>query len=170
MMVHRFRIATEMRRNTHNKFFLHRSDLVAKTKAGDTVVLIDDFAATGQQACGAWEGVFAELLSAGQKVILMLMVATEGALERIGDGTQMNPVCNTVLRPADDIFSSACRHFNTREKDKILKYCNQADSGNPKGFGQAGLLVVFSHGCPNNTIPILHAQSSRWRGLFPAHA
>jgi len=41
---------------------------------------------------------------------------------------------------------------------------------NPMGFGDCGLVVVFQHRPPNNTIPILHEDHSKWTGLFPRYS
>lgn len=81
----------------------------------------------------------------------------------------MEPLCGTTLQPADNIFSPLCQHFAETEKTALLKYCRQADRSNPKGFGECGLLVVIAHRCPNNAIPVLHANHGDWQGLFPRH-
>lgn len=166
-MVHAFRMATSMTKKRYNELFIHRSELVSRQPTTeDTVVLVDDFSGTGTQACGSWR-IFEELLSGGPRVILMLIAATEEALRRITDETDMEPVCTTRLRTRDNIFHQDCAHFTSAEKNTVLDYCTRADRRNPKGFGESGLLVVLAHRTPNNTIPILHSTHHEWRGLFP---
>jgi hypothetical protein len=168
-MVHNFRMATAMNKKRYNDLFIHRSELVMKTPGPqDTVVLLDDFSGTGNQACESWREVFGELLAGGPRVILMLIAATRDALDRITAETDMEPICGTILRGRDNIFHSDCNHFSQAEKDALLTYCSRADSGLPKGYGDSGLVLVFAHKCPNNTIPILHASHGNWQGLFPS--
>jgi hypothetical protein len=169
-MVHVFRMATEMTKREYNELFIHRSELVARNPSpDDTVVLIDDFTGTGNQARDSWREFFAELLTGGPRVVLMIVVATRDALDRITTETEMEPICGTVLQHCDNLFLNACTYFTNEEKETVLKYCRKADQRRPKGYGDAGLLVVFSHRCPNNSIPILHVKHSRWQGLFPRH-
>ena len=169
-MVHAFRMATSMTKKQYNNYFIHRSDLVMeKPGPEDTVVLLDDFSGTGNQACESWQDVFAELLTSGPRIILMLVAATTDALKRIADETQMEPICATTLRSRDNIFHSDCAHFSGAEKEILLGYCKRANSREPKGYGDAGLVLVFAHQCPNNAIPVLHANHGGWQGLFPRY-
>ena len=168
-MLHAFRMATSMTKKQYNHLFIHRSELVTKQPGpNDTVVLVDDFSGTGTQACGSWQ-IFEELLTGGPRTVLMLVVATQTALGRIADETNMEPVCATLLSPQDNIFDTKCAHFTQGEKTTILGYCSRADRHQAKGFGEAGLLLVLAHRTPNDTIPILHATDEEWQGLFPRH-
>jgi hypothetical protein len=168
-MLHAFRMATSLSKKQYNDLFIHRSELVAKQPGpDDTVVLVDDFSGTGTQACGSWQ-IFEELLTGGPRTVLMLVAATRRALQRIADETGMEPVCTTVLSARDDIFNGECVHFTKAEKDTVLRYCTSADRRQPRGFGEAGLLLVLAHRTPNDTIPILHTTHEEWRGLFPRH-
>jgi hypothetical protein len=168
-MVHAFRMATSMSKKQYNEFFVHRSELAGKRPGpNDTVVLLDDFSGTGMQASYAWS-IFEELLTEGPRVVLMIIAATQQALKRITDKTAMEPICGTTLRGQDNIFDNECPHFTDAEKKALLDYCKHADPNKPKGFGDSGLVIVFAHNCPNNSIPILHAANNDWHGLFPRH-
>jgi hypothetical protein len=167
-MIHEFRMANSMTRKQFNYLFIHRSELVAnKIGPDDTVVLIDDFSGTGQQASDSWREIFQELLAGGPRVILVLIAATSAAIERIRNETEMEVRCCTWLQPSDNIFAAECDHFTEEEKGTLTKYCAIANAKTPKGFGDCGLLLVFVHRCPNNTIPILHSNHEDWVGLFP---
>lgn len=100
-------------------------------------------------------------------MILVLVAATSAAIQRIRDNTDMEVRCCTRLYSSDNIFSAECDHFTDGEKATLLEYCRRADENVPQGFGECGLVVVFAHRCPNNTIPILHANHDGWAGLFP---
>jgi hypothetical protein len=168
-MVHALRMATSMTKKRYSELFIHRSELMAKNPGPeDTVVLVDDFSGTGSQACDAWH-IFEELLTGGPRIVLMLIAATEAALARIAEETEMEPVCAVTLAQKDDIFHGDCAHFTQGEKNTVLNYCTRADPRRPKGYGDAGLLVVLSHQTPNNTIAVLHATQDEWQGLFPRH-
>jgi hypothetical protein len=169
-MVHLFRMATSMTKKRYNELFIHRSELPAK-KPGpdDTVVLLDDFSGSGKQACDAWREFFAELLTEGPRVVLMLVAATQDALERIANETEMEPICCVALNSRDKILGKDCTYFTDAEKRTLLEYCKSADPKRPRGFGDSGLVVVFAHNCPNNSISILHAANNDWQALFPRH-
>jgi hypothetical protein len=166
-MIHDFRMANSMTRKQFDYLFIHRSELVAnKIGPEDTVVLIDDFSGTGKQVCDSWR-VFHELLAGGPRIILVLVAATSAAIQRIRDETEMEVRCCTRLQSADNIFAAECEHFTEGEKATVLRYCHTANKNTPKGFGDCGLVLVLAHRCPNNTIPILHANHDDWIGLFP---
>jgi len=167
-MTHWFRSANGMTLSKYNELFCYRSDLVSK-KLGpdDTVVLIDDFAGSGDQATGAWNAYFSELLAGEPRVVLMLLCATPQAMRRIAEGTEMNLHAAHTMRDRDNLFSQACTDFSEDEKNATLRYCRYANPTEPRGRGDCGLLLVFSYKSPNNSIPILHSTSARWTPLFP---
>jgi hypothetical protein len=167
-MVHEFRTANSMSRKQFDYLFIHRSELVSKRLGPeDTVVLIDDFSGTGKQVTDSWREIFQELLAGGPRVILVLVAATTAAIQRIRDKTDIEIRCCTRLYNSDNIFDAECDHFTDAERATLLDYCRRADENIPKGFGECGLVVVLVHRCPNNTIPILHANHDDWVGLFP---
>lgn len=169
-MLRVFRLANGLSSRRYNNLFIYRSEL-AKENLGpeDTVVFVDDFAGTGNQACDSWQKEFAELLSGKPVVYLVLVAASNFAIERIQNETDLTVVPHIELSPADNIFSARCSHFTRSEKDTIFRYCKRGDKRNPKGYGDCGFVIVFAHNCPNNTIPILHAYNQRWEGLFRRH-
>jgi len=166
-MIHDFRMANSMTKREFNELFIHRSELL-QNKIGpeDTVVLIDDFSGTGTQVSNSWRE-FQELLPGGPRVFLVLVAATTTAIQRIRRETEWEVHCCTRLQSSDNIFATECRHFTNEEKAIVLQYCRNANAAIPRGYGDCGLLLVFTHRCPNNTIPILHANHENWVGLFP---
>jgi len=166
-MLHRFRVANQLTNKKYSNLFIYKSDL-PKENLGpdDTVVFVDDFSGTGDQACQAWRENLAELLAGNPRTLLLLIRCCISARKRIERETDIIVVSEFELTEEDNIFSSKCRRFNNSEKERILTYCKKADTHNPKGYGDCGLLLVFAHACPNNSIPILRTDHSRWYGLF----
>jgi hypothetical protein len=181
-MLHQFRIANELDVKGFNELFVSRSDLFRqpmlpeddpqKLGKDDVVVFLDDFSGTGTQVCEAWNDPstsFGALLAGVGKVYLILVAASKAARKRITAETNMSLVPAHELHESDDVFSDRCKHFTKADQAKLLHYGEIADKRCPKGFGDCGFVVVFQHRPPNNSIPILHADHSKWTGLFPRH-
>ncbi len=181
-MLYQFRIANGLDARRYNSIFLSRSDLFHranlpddhKDKLGknDVVVLLDDFTGTGEQVCKAWNDPgtsFGALLAGIGKIYLIVVAAGKGAPKRIADETTLTLIAAHHLHDSDNVFSSSCRHFDKSDRDKLLIYGKKADKKYPQGRGECGLLVVFQHRSPNNTLPILHRDTEKWTGLFPRH-
>lgn len=181
-MLHHFRVANGLDSKRYNDLFVDRSILFRQTMlkeddptrigANDSVVLLDDFSGTGDQVCDAWNSPvtsFGALLADVGKVYLVLVAATADARQRISDETSISLVHAHELHKSDNIFANQCTHFNEADRARLLRYGQIADRKHPKGRGECGLVVVFQHRSPNNSIPILHAFKSRWTGLFPRH-
>lgn len=181
-MLYKFRVANGLDAKQLNDLFVSRSDLFRlallseddprRLGPNDVVVLVDDFSGTGTQVCDAWndpETSFGALLAGVGKVYLILVAASKKARKRIKDETDLCPVAAHELREGDDIFSDQCAHFTKSDRERILHYGQIADKNQPKGFGDCGFVVVFQHRAPSNTIPILHADNTKWTGLFPRH-
>ncbi len=176
-MLYRLRTALGLTERRYGELFIHRADLLREgIGTEDSVVFIDDFAGTGQQASLAWRGDrktgimgLAELLPGDPKTYLILVAAGQRAVDRISQETSLKVVARHVLDPCDDIFSEDCQHFTLAEKNTLLGYCMRADRVRPRGFGDCGFVVVLAHRTPNNSIPVLHVNLPRWQGLFPRH-
>lgn len=169
-LLYDFRLANGLDSKKYNELFVHMRDLLRENLGSDdTVVFVDDFAGTGDQVCGAWVTDMAELLSGGPNTYLLLVASSRAAREAISSSTNLTVVRLFELDDSDNIFSDMCPHFDAGEKAALLVHCKKADRRNPKGYGECGFVVVFTHRCPNNTIPILHANHENWVGLFRRH-
>lgn len=181
-MLYQFRVANGLDAKRFNELFVSRSDLfrqpmlpdgdLQKLGRDDTVVLLDDFSGTGTQVCDAWNDPatsFGALLAGVGKIYLVLVAASRAAQKRISAETPLCVVPAHHLHESDNVFSDRCRHFNKTDQNKLLHYGKMADRRNPMGFGNCGLIVVFQHRPPNNSIPILHADHQHWTALFPRH-
>jgi len=166
-MLHRFRLANSLNGKKYNDLFIHKSELVrADLSPQDTVVFVDDFCATGQQVTDSWNENIAELIPGQPRALLIVYAASLAAKKKVNDETPLTLISYIDLDESDNVFSPSCTHFNKQEKERLLHYCARADRRNPKGRGDCGLLTVFAHNCPNNSIPIIHAHNARWEGLF----
>jgi hypothetical protein len=181
-MLYQFRLANGLDSKRFHDLFVGRTDLFRlamlpdndpqKLGKNDVVVLLDDFSGTGQQVCDAWNGPetsFGALLAGVGHVYLILVAASTTARKRIIKETSISPFPAHELRESDDVFSDHCTHFTKSDKANLLHYCRIADRQLPMGRGNCGFVVVFQHRTPNNSIPILHREHSRWTGLFPRH-
>lgn len=167
-MLNLFRVANDLDWPQFHGMFIHKSELLLQDLGPeDTVVFLDDFAGTGDQVCDAWDANLAELLPSDPQAYLVLVGANQGALARIGAQTRLHPLAHHVFDAADNVFANECPHFSAADRGNLLPYCSRADRKQPRGYGDCGLLVVLAHRCPNNSLPILHARSRRFRGVFP---
>ena len=167
-MLHEFRLANRLTGNAHKDLFCYLSDLVQlRLGVNDTLVLLDDFVGTGDQVCATWSQSIEELVAGVGTIYLVVVVGARDGRARIEQETDMSMLPMNELNASDNLFDDHCSHFTREEKAAILRYCNRADREAPRGYGECGLLTIMQHRTPDDTIPILHARSARWTGLFP---
>lgn len=165
-MLHKFRHANNLAGRKHHELFVHRSELLsAGLERGDSVVFVDDFAGTGTQITNAWP-LFSELLPDGVNVYLILVAASKKALDKVEAETGLDVRAEIVLGESDEVFNDKCTVFDSEEKAILKKYCAKAGSQSAEQFSSDGFVIVFAHTCPNNALPILHANRRQWEGLF----
>jgi hypothetical protein len=168
-MLRIFREANNLSAQRHQDLFVSSRELPSlKLSAQDTVVFIDDFAGTGAQVVKSWP-VTKELLGSEARAFLVLCAITQRALSKISSDTGLRVISNVVLNHSHNVLSTRSTTFTGNEKTRLREYCRRADPRNPEGFGNCGLLLVLSHRTPNNSLPILHVNLPRWRGIFPRY-
>jgi hypothetical protein len=167
-MVAMFRQAMGMNTRHFNGLFVHPRELPSEGLRGeDTVILLDDFSGSGDQAKRSWNDLFKELVGGAGTVYLMVVAATTAAKDFIRDNTDLEVLAHIHLTQEDNFFADECQHFTADEKRAILDLCNKHFPDKPKGYGDCGLLFVMHHACPNNSVPLLHRfDKSRWTPLF----
>jgi len=167
-MLHQFRLANTLNYRQFDSLFIGRSDLLrAGLGADDTVVFVDDFVGSGNQAVTAWEKMFQELTTEVGNVYLATVAAYQMGSSAIKAKTRMQLVAHKNIAYRQSLFHDTCRHFTDQEKTRILHYCTLASPKHPRGFGECALAVVLYHQCPNNSLAVLHASSKKWDPLFP---
>jgi hypothetical protein len=158
-----------------------------EAKEGRTVqgvVIIDDFAGTGQQLSENLSS-FARgnkwLFDRNIGIVLVVLASTGEAFERIQDyigeefaGRVGFRVCEILDEKRAAFAVDSPLWENESERNKAKSVCLNIGVGiyrdNPLGYGGQGLLVVFPNTVPNNTLPLLHSAASgsrKWRPLFP---
>jgi hypothetical protein len=167
-MLHQFRLANNLNHRQFDPLFIGRSDLLrADLGTDDTVVFVDDFVGTGNQAVTAWEKMFQELTTEVGNVYLATVAAYQVGSNEIKNKTRMQLLAHRALSYRQSLFHDNCQHFTPHEKQRILHYCKVASPNHPRGFGDCALAVVLYHQCPNNSLAVLHAASRNWDPLFP---
>jgi hypothetical protein len=169
VMLRMFREANRLTGAANNSLFCNLSDLPSKMlTAEDNVVFVDDFSGTGNQVVRMWPTI-QELAAAEAKYYLIITAATRNAIDRIAAETGLTLISRTTLECDDNVFDTRCSYFSDADRQTIERYGKRADRQRPKGYGDCGLLFVLCHKTPNNTLPILHANHDKWRGLFPRY-
>jgi hypothetical protein len=168
-MIAAFRQALGMKQRFYDELFIHPRNLVdQKLRGEDTLVLVDDFSGSGDQACKSWDKLFRELVGGVGTVYLMVVAATMAAQEIIRNKTDLQVLCHYNLSASDNFFSEDCHHFTEEDKQAVLQHCTEHFPDEPNGYGGCGLLFVLQHDCPNNSIPLLHKyKTNKWVPLFP---
>ena len=73
------------------------------------------------------------------------------------------------LSECDNICSNICTHFDSPDKEALLKFCENAGREFLTGYGDCGFVIVFAHCCPNDSVSILNVNYSKLEGLFRRH-
>ena len=135
-MLHQFRLANKLNHREFDSLFIGRSDLLrSELGRDDTVVFLDDFVGTGNQAVIAWQNMFQELTAPIGTVYLITVGAFQIGSERIRAETRMQLLAHRSLGYRDNLFHADCNHFTAHEKNRILHYCKLASRDHPCGFG-----------------------------------
>jgi hypothetical protein len=154
--------------------FKGRSDLQA-------VVFVDDFLGTGQSAAEYFAQLDEEcgelIRKSGLRFYFVAVCGFQSAeariqqaLDKMGLPVSVH-VCD-LLDDKDKCFDEHSRLFpETTERNYAMNMAYEKgamlEKRNPLGFGDCQATVVFEHGCPNNSLPILWAESKDWCPLFP---
>ncbi|MHC4402187.1 MAG: phosphoribosyltransferase-like protein [Planctomycetota bacterium] len=138
----------------------------------DVVVAFDDFSGTGQTIREWWDMNATLILPKQADLVLGVLVLNHLArppLEEISE--QIMAI--DELSEKYNVFDDDCERFTKNEKRSLLTLCRATGCSDAylKGRGECGLLVVFKHGCPNNSLPILwHHREGAWEALFQRRA
>ncbi|MFT3836658.1 MAG: hypothetical protein QM723_06650 [Myxococcaceae bacterium] len=161
---------------------------------GDTLYLLDDFIGTGEQVVKMWARDYADSSPkslkeavgiSGIEVAVVCAVATRGGAERITGSTGMPVFAEQLIDDRYKIQSlpdmaELPQHQDLRSKvaDLLRRVSPRLDlsakpflQGDQRafGFGEQGLSLIFSHGAPDGSLPVLWAPASKdWKPLFVA--
>lgn len=158
---------------------------IEENKDIQAIVFIDDFVGTGEQSTGNLLSIIEEIETiAIKRNLRIVFVAIVGFtygwrnLESRLDNLNITLItrCCELLDETAQCFSEKSSLFtdpDSREKAKEVatRYGRKLEKDCPLGYGDLGLAVIFEHGCPNNTLPILWSESTNpvWNPLFRRH-
>ena len=145
------------------------------------IVLLEDFVGTGNQMAKAVE--FAASLNVDCKFLLLPLLCCSAGAEK-GRAFQdkfSNIYFSQVVALGEECFinrnktkgeipiADAARDLIARTYPKVCGGIPSSETVpySPFGYdGTGGLIVMYSN-CPDNSLPILHHQSTEWKPLFP---
>lgn len=144
------------------------------------LVLLDDFIGSGNSVKTYFDKHIDSLRNSFQKIYFVGIAGMKQGIELI------NPIFDRIEIPESNIFkkafSSEASYFGYRNyvehrefcfkygkkltspkvrKDKSVKFINAL------GYENSQALVSFSHGSPNNTLPIIWSNKNNWFPLIP---
>ena len=135
-------------------------------------VFVDDFLGTGRQFHNFAADFSLSSLFSEAYCIYAPLVAHASGLESLNSGypsLRVTPV--ELLDTSHNLFSTESYYFrdtaNTAATARSFYAQLVAQHGLPAtaGFGDLGLVYAFEHATPDNSLPILWAESSSWHPL-----
>jgi hypothetical protein len=136
------------------------------------IVIVTDFIGSGNR-------IF-EMLEAFRYVATLRSWKSYGLIRYIvaaysGTISGIEVVQKSELRPNVKVVSYCPTISNTfwgKKRRSVEALCRRYPEGHETslGFRDAGALIAFGHGCPNNMPPILHSNKNGWVPLFPGRS
>ena len=169
---------------------VEKTDLAQKLmnyESIQAVVFVDDFVGTGDSASSYLSEIDQQISSIHQhnpslKIVFASIVAfdegwkqVEKHVESLNSNVEIR-ACD-ILRSSDQCFSEDSYIFTDASEREVAKTVatevgSKLEKKWPLGYGHLELPLVFGHGTPNNSLPILWSSSSsafEWRPLFKRH-
>ena len=173
--------ASENRIFARHVLSIERARGLRDVNAGvEKLILIDDFAGTGRSLERGLERqreLLEEAKRAGVGVVICCLVGFGDArsrVERFIARCKLDAVVYICeeLGSEHKAFSPQSRMFSFEAERTAAKEIAESigiklDRRQPLGYGALASLVVFAESCPNNTLPIVWAQTDKWKPLFP---
>jgi len=160
-------------------------EAIIKNEKVQAVIFIDDFVGTGQQASENLISLVDSIQDViRQKNIRLVFVVV---IAFIDGWRKVEQVINQLSIPVivrycelldetAQCFSETSQTFQDADerrqaKEIAIRQGKKLEKDCPIGYGNLGLAVVFEHGCPNDTLPILWSESITppWIPLFRRH-
>ena len=144
---------------------------------GSIVIFVEDLIGTGSQSTEYILEKLNMLLSSSYKPYLLTICATDEGIKKVENETNFE-VINGVLLEEEHYYnySDLCNNFTQKEKN-ILFNLNKMVKNPKKEDYDRGLLITFHYSTPNNSMPILWKNNSKycdhekkekiWNALIP---
>lgn len=166
---------TELCREYPSDFFNHPGPDKIRKNAIRAFVLITDFIGSGRRSKlyldAAWQ--VASVRSWWSYKLLQFQVLAYSATDE-GRATLKEHPCRPTVEivvPCPTIATEFKQPVANRMREMCVRLDPiDRDSKEALGFGGAGALIAFAHGCPNNAPRILHKKTKDWLPLFPGRA
>ena len=144
------------------------------------LVFIDDFIGTGDSASEYFKKLSGEhgemLRNSGLRIFFIALcgfVNGKSRIEQLLEELHLS-VSVRICDPLDETarcFDDVSRIFpNSLDRDRARKialhYGMKLEKKAPLGYGDCEATIVFEDSCPNNTLPILWAETNDWIPLF----
>lgn len=178
LMLYYLNKCPSFKRAKKSKKVYSRSNLdYSKISKKTALVFLDDLVGTG----GTFDKIYkarheAEIIKRARIVdvnLLSLFIMKEAN----GFLRSNYPKLSIYSTQRDKVFKENISPFNFKFSVNSVrsfaeKYGNQIPSdadGNllPFGYGNAEALIVFAHGAPNNTLPIIWGNGNSWSPIYP---
>jgi hypothetical protein len=164
-----FRVQNELQQDR----FISPVDIAAlPLTQKSTVVFLDDFLGTGNQALQVWNTVAEPIIKKTKcNFVYATVVAFREGIEFVKTKTGFTTFAVDVLDDCDRPFSTSSHVFETESDrnaaEKIIgKYGDRLYPNHPFGYRRTQGLLGFFYSTPNNTLPIFWSAQSGWKPLL----
>jgi hypothetical protein len=106
-----------------------------------------------------------------KRIVILSILANEDEVKKINDKYEdqhIKIIYHDSFNKNDNYFEKIKNNKSHIENETniIKEYCNKLEKKEPYGYGNLGLLIVFAHNCPNNSLPVLYKQAKDFTPLF----
>lgn len=139
-----------------------------------TLVFLDDYIGSGNQALNLWNHVrdaIPLLRLRNWKLVYAVVVARTASVKLIERETGFSVVASHLIDDSSSPLSAERAVFTPEEleiTERILsKYGERLFPAHPLGYSRSRSLLGFFYSTPNNTLPVFWATRNNWRPLLP---
>lgn len=135
-----------------------------------TIIFIDDFAGTGNQA---FDDNIVPLLNSlnisFDQVYYLCLVSTDKAIIK-GQSHKIKVISSLILDSRAKLFNiNSYTRFNNELIEMLVNFIDRYKydvKWHPLGYGDSQLAFGFYYNVPDNSLPVFWADNSNWRPIF----
>lgn len=133
---------------------------VSELESDSNIIFLDDFIGTGNQACEYINGDLNLYLNSRCEAYLLSLFGTPEGIESVNKNTNFTVIFGQSLSQQEyQFYNDECHIFEVEEKQKIEIINKKLRS---KSNYDQGLLIAFHYSVPNNTMPIIWKDKSKY--------